>query len=161
MVSHLGTFLAVSAVVIVTPGPDTALTMRNTLFGGRGRGVLTAIGVSTGQATWALSAAVGITALIRSAQPVFTAIRLAGALYLIFLTSLLPQFAAPDAPAFVSLVSLGVAFSLMTLVWLTTYALVVARTQEFLRRPGVRRTLEILTGAALVGLALHIIWEQA
>jgi threonine/homoserine/homoserine lactone efflux protein len=28
-------FLAVSALVIVTPGPDTALTIRNSLLGGR------------------------------------------------------------------------------------------------------------------------------
>jgi len=49
-------FIAISAVVIVTPGPDTALTIRNTLLGGRGGGVATAFGVSTGQLIWALAA---------------------------------------------------------------------------------------------------------
>ena len=32
-------FLGVSLIVIVTPGPDTAITIRNALFGGRGGGV--------------------------------------------------------------------------------------------------------------------------
>ena len=39
-------FLGVSALVIVTPGQDTALVIRNTLRGGRRSGVLTAAGVS-------------------------------------------------------------------------------------------------------------------
>ena len=49
---QLGAFLALAAVVIVTPGPDTALTIRNTLFGGRAAGARTALGVATGQAVW-------------------------------------------------------------------------------------------------------------
>src|SRR5205823_6591080 len=42
-------FFGVSTLVIVTPGQDTALTIRNTLRGGRRGGVLTALGVGTGQ----------------------------------------------------------------------------------------------------------------
>jgi threonine/homoserine/homoserine lactone efflux protein len=42
------TFLGVSIVVIVAPGPDTVLTVRNTFRGGRASGVATALGVSTG-----------------------------------------------------------------------------------------------------------------
>ena len=38
MVAAIGAFLAVSAIMIVTPGPDTALTIRNTLMGGRRAG---------------------------------------------------------------------------------------------------------------------------
>jgi threonine/homoserine/homoserine lactone efflux protein len=44
MIEHLPTFLALAAVVIATPGPDTALTIRNTLAGGRRAGVATAFG---------------------------------------------------------------------------------------------------------------------
>jgi hypothetical protein len=44
MLTELAAFLAVSALVIVTPGPDTLLTIRNTLSGGRRAGVFTAIG---------------------------------------------------------------------------------------------------------------------
>jgi threonine/homoserine/homoserine lactone efflux protein len=84
-VDHLAEFLAVSAVVIVTPGPDTALTIRNTLLGDRRSGVFTALGVVTGQATWALATAVGISALLVASEPAFTAVKLLGAAYLILL----------------------------------------------------------------------------
>jgi len=78
-------FLGVSALVIVTPGQDTALTIRSTLFGGRRAGVLTALGVSTGQAVWTIAASVGITALLLASEPAFLAVKLAGAVYLVFL----------------------------------------------------------------------------
>lgn len=45
-------FLGVAVLVIVTPGQDTALTIRNTLLGGRVGSMVTAAGVATGQATW-------------------------------------------------------------------------------------------------------------
>jgi threonine/homoserine/homoserine lactone efflux protein len=48
------TFLGISAAVIVTPGPDTALTVRNTFLGGRHGGILTAVGVSAGQVVWSV-----------------------------------------------------------------------------------------------------------
>jgi threonine/homoserine/homoserine lactone efflux protein len=84
-VAHALAFLGVSAVVIVTPGPDTALTIRNSLAGGRRGGVATAAGVATGQATWTLAASLGIVALLRASQPAFLSLRLAGAAYLVWL----------------------------------------------------------------------------
>ena len=42
MPGELVGFLGVAVLVIVTPGPDTALTIRNTLLGGRGAGIATA-----------------------------------------------------------------------------------------------------------------------
>lgn len=85
MIVHFTAFLGVVVLVIVTPGPDTALTIRNTLLGGRAAGLATAAGVALGQAVWALAAAVGIAALVQTSQTAFTALRLAGAAYLIFL----------------------------------------------------------------------------
>jgi threonine/homoserine/homoserine lactone efflux protein len=78
-------FLGVSALVIVTPGQDTVLTIRNTLLGGRRGGVFTALGVSTGQAVWALATSVGLAALLAASEPAFVALRLAGAAYLVYL----------------------------------------------------------------------------
>src|SRR3990172_6746626 len=49
MLESLAAFLAVSAVVICTPGQDTALTIRNTLGGGRRSGIATAGGVGWGR----------------------------------------------------------------------------------------------------------------
>jgi threonine/homoserine/homoserine lactone efflux protein len=82
---HLAAFLGVSLVVIVTPGQDTALTIRNTLAAGRRGGVLTALGVVTGQVTWAFAASAGLSAVLLASRPLFTALRVAGAAYLVFL----------------------------------------------------------------------------
>ena len=83
--AHLAAFFGVSLVVIVTPGQDTALTIRNTLFGGRRAGVLTALGVVTGQLCWAMAASAGLAALLLASRPLFTALRIAGAAYLVLL----------------------------------------------------------------------------
>jgi threonine/homoserine/homoserine lactone efflux protein len=83
--AELAGFLAVAAVVICTPGQDTALTIRNALVGGRGSGVATAAGVALGQVCWTIAAAAGVVAVLRASQPAFTALRLAGAAYLVYL----------------------------------------------------------------------------
>jgi threonine/homoserine/homoserine lactone efflux protein len=85
VLSHIAAFLGVSAVVICTPGPDTALTVRNTLVGGRRGGLLTAVGVATGLAVWTIFAAAGVAALLRASEPAFLALRVAGSAYLIYL----------------------------------------------------------------------------
>jgi threonine/homoserine/homoserine lactone efflux protein len=84
-VAELAAFLAVALVVICTPGPDTALTVRNSLLGGRRAGTFTALGVSTGQAIWTLAASAGIAALLVASEPAFRALKLLGAAYLVWL----------------------------------------------------------------------------
>jgi threonine/homoserine/homoserine lactone efflux protein len=78
-------FIGVAVVVIVTPGQDTALTIRNTLARGRAAGVRTAAGVVSGQAVWALAASAGVAALLVASEPAFVALKFAGAAYLVFL----------------------------------------------------------------------------
>jgi threonine/homoserine/homoserine lactone efflux protein len=78
-------FVAVSAVVICTPGQDTALTIRNTLTGGRQAGISTAAGVALGQAIWTLAASAGVVAVLSASEPAFRALKLAGAAYLVVL----------------------------------------------------------------------------
>jgi threonine/homoserine/homoserine lactone efflux protein len=84
-VTELVAFLGVSAIVIATPGPDTALTIRNTLLGGRRAGIFTALGVSSGQAIWTLATAAGIAALLAASEPAFLAVKIAGSAYLVWL----------------------------------------------------------------------------
>jgi threonine/homoserine/homoserine lactone efflux protein len=78
-------FLGVAVLVIVTPGPDTAVTIRAALLGGRRGGVMTASGVVTGQACWTLAASAGITALLVASEPAFLALKFTGAAYLVYL----------------------------------------------------------------------------
>jgi threonine/homoserine/homoserine lactone efflux protein len=84
-VGELAAFLAVALVVICTPGPDTALTVRNSLLGTRRAGIFTALGVSTGQLVWTFAASIGIAALLVASEPAFQALKLVGAAYLIWL----------------------------------------------------------------------------
>lgn len=85
MIVHLPAFLGIAALVIATPGPDTALTVRNTLQGGRRGGIATAWGVVAGQAVWSMATAAGVTALLLASQAAFFALRLLGAAYLVWL----------------------------------------------------------------------------
>ena len=78
-------FLALSAVVIVAPGPDMALVGRNALFGGRRIAVSTAAGVVLGLAVWSLAASIGVAALLRRSEPAFVTLKIVGALYLVWL----------------------------------------------------------------------------
>ncbi|HKU97643.1 MAG TPA: LysE family translocator [Vineibacter sp.] len=93
-------YLGVAALVITTPGPDTAVTIRNTLLGGRTAGVFTALGVAIGQTIWALATSAGIVALLLASEPLFLAVKIAGAAYLIVLgiQSLLAVFRGDSAP---------------------------------------------------------------
>jgi threonine/homoserine/homoserine lactone efflux protein len=81
----LWAFLGISLLVIATPGPDTALTVRNTLLGGRRGGSCTAAGVAAGQAIWALATSAGLVALLVASKPVFEAVKWLGASYLVWL----------------------------------------------------------------------------
>lgn len=78
-------FLGISVLVICTPGPDTAMTIRNALLGGRSAGLATAAGVSTGLAIWALATSAGLVALLIASEPLFLAVKYAGAAYLVWL----------------------------------------------------------------------------
>jgi threonine/homoserine/homoserine lactone efflux protein len=78
-------FLGVALIVIVTPGPDTAVTIRNTLLGGRSAGVCTALGIACGQTIWSFGTSIGIGALLVASEPAFLAVKYAGAAYLAFL----------------------------------------------------------------------------
>ena len=100
MLAHAAAFLAVAALVIVTPGQDTALTIRNTLARGRRGGIDTAAGVALGQLVWALAASAGLAALLHAWEPAFVALRIAGAAYLLYLglTALRSAFARRARP---------------------------------------------------------------
>jgi threonine/homoserine/homoserine lactone efflux protein len=101
VLGQLLAFLGVALLVIIVPGPDTALTVRNALTGGRRCGVATAAGVATGQAVWTIATSVGIAELIQASEPAFLALKLAGAAYLIALgiqslwTAVRPSLADP------------------------------------------------------------------
>jgi threonine/homoserine/homoserine lactone efflux protein len=85
MLTELVAFVPVAAVVICTPGPDIALTIRTARAGGRAAGILTTAGVAIGQGVWTVAASLGRTSLLRASAPAFLALKAAGAVYLVCL----------------------------------------------------------------------------
>jgi len=78
-------FALASTLVILAPGPDSMLVMRNTMRGGRRAGWLTACGTLSGLVIWALAAALGLSALLRVSHVGYDILRFCGAAYLIWL----------------------------------------------------------------------------
>jgi RhtB (resistance to homoserine/threonine) family protein len=83
--AHLLVFIGVAAVVIVVPGPDTAVVTKNVLVHGRRAALGTSLGVSAGLSVWTLAAALGVASVLRASDVAFTVLKLIGALYLVWL----------------------------------------------------------------------------
>ena len=181
-------FVVVALVVIVSPGPDFALTVRNSLRGG---GLATALGVVTGQLVWALATAAGIAALLVASHPAFVALRIAGAAYLIWLglmalvrrggrheltprrgspyrQGLLSNLGNPKMPVFFTslLPQFGASFAALALHGVTFAALtlawlaLVARIGRVLGTGRVRRAIDVVTGVVLVAFGLRLATER-
>jgi threonine/homoserine/homoserine lactone efflux protein len=201
-------YLAVIAVLTITPGPDMVLVLRNGVRGGSEQAWATGLGCCAGIAIHATLAVLGLSAILAASSEAFNVVKLAGAAYLIYLglqalsgafrprrlkptfpdahgrlaataayrqgvisnlgnpkmaaffPSLLPQFAPGGDASFFALLALGLLFCAMTLVWLTAYALAVAKAGDLFRRPRIRRAIEGVTGAVLVALGIRLATSQ-
>lgn len=79
------TFTLAAVLIVLLPGPDTLVVLRSLLRHGRARAALTVVGVLTGLAVWVTAAALGLSALLRASENGYTALRIAGAGYLVWL----------------------------------------------------------------------------
>lgn len=93
------TFAAAAALLILVPGPDNALVVRNALRGGQRFGQATAAGVLTGLLLWAAAAALGLSALLQASRTGYDILRYAGAVYLVWLGLNSLRSRRPDAAA--------------------------------------------------------------
>lgn len=82
---HVPLFLGISALVILIPGPDTAMVTKNALLHGRPAALGTAFGVSTGLTVWTVASAVGVASIVRTSATAFTVLKTVGAVYLVWL----------------------------------------------------------------------------
>ncbi|WP_418059153.1 LysE family translocator [Pimelobacter simplex] len=78
-------FVLFAALLATAPGPDTFLTLRASVVGGRRRGLLTAAGITVAGTLQGVLAATGLGAVLAHAEPVFLAVRWAGVAYLTWL----------------------------------------------------------------------------
>jgi threonine/homoserine/homoserine lactone efflux protein len=62
--ARFGGYLVVAALLIVTPGPDTALVTRHALLAGRRAASFTTLGIGAGSILWAMASVLGIAVLL-------------------------------------------------------------------------------------------------
>jgi threonine/homoserine/homoserine lactone efflux protein len=202
-------FCAVVTLLIVTPGPDTALVVRNALRSGRRAASLSALGTGLGSAVWAAASLLGVAVLLQTSAIAFTAFKLAGAAYLGYLgvrslvasfrgeqpagspgappprrplrdrvalgqgllnnllnpkagaifVTVFPQFVVPGDAPLRMLAMLGV-FELVLLAWLNLYGFVLGGAGATALGMRLRRSLECVTGAVMIGLGLRLALER-
>ncbi len=112
--SLLAGYLLACLILVVTPGPDMAFVLGQTLSGGARRGWAATAGVYAGVGVHIVLAALGVAALVAANPALFTALRIAGALYLLWLGAQAIRAALrapePDGAAPPPAISLGAAF---------------------------------------------------
>jgi threonine/homoserine/homoserine lactone efflux protein len=78
-------FIASGILLNLTPGQDTMYILGRSLTGGRRVGIASAFGVTVGSVVHTLAAAAGLSVLLATSPLAFTAVKLGGAAYLVFL----------------------------------------------------------------------------
>jgi threonine/homoserine/homoserine lactone efflux protein len=82
---HLLAFIVVAAVLIAVPGPSVLFVVTRSLTLGRRAGIATVVGNTAGVYVQVMLVAVGVGAIVQESIAIFTAIKFAGALYLVYL----------------------------------------------------------------------------
>lgn len=85
MLDQLLVIIGVTLLVMISPGPDMIIVLRNTMLGGRGGGLRTSAGILTGNLVHISYCVVGIGWLISTSVVAFSVLRYAGAAYLVYL----------------------------------------------------------------------------
>src|SRR3954469_8069659 len=83
--AHLTAFLAAAVVLAAIPGPGMLYVLARTLAHGRSAGLRSTLGTAAGGLGHVVAAAVGLSALLMTSALAFSAVRYAGAAYLIWL----------------------------------------------------------------------------
>ncbi|MDX6203534.1 MAG: hypothetical protein QOJ83_3034 [Frankiales bacterium] len=101
MLAALLTFALAAGLIVLLPGPDTLVVLRNLVRGGRRVAALTVAGVLCGLSVWVTAAALGMAALLRASEDAYLALRIVGAVYLVWLgvQTLRARSTLPDLPA--------------------------------------------------------------
>jgi threonine/homoserine/homoserine lactone efflux protein len=204
-----GTFVIFAAAVVIAPGPDFAVVVRNSLARGRTAGFLTSLGVVASCLVQGTLAAFGVGVVIARSQPLFLAIRWAGVAYLCYLgvqallaarrddawqhdanalppprarrmaalrqgflcnitnpkvlafyLSVLPQFLGHAGTPTVDALALAYTHAVLGVFWLFALVTFLHRVRPWLQRRRVRRSLDAVTGTALIGFASALAVES-
>lgn len=183
--SHLLTFALVSLGMVLTPGPNMIYLISRSLSQGRRAGLISLGGVALGFVFYMACAALGITALLMAVPFAYDTLRIAGALYLLYLAwqVLRPGGRAPfqvrqlspDSPRklfmmgfLTNLLNPKIAIMYLSLlpqfispadqIGILTQSLVLGATQIVIS-VGVNALIAIMAGSIAVFLAGHPLWQ--
>lgn len=84
-IEQVAGFLAAAVLITLSPGPDNMMVLGVGMSRGRARGMAFGLGCAMGCLSHTLLAAIGVSALIAASPAAFTALKLAGGLYLVWL----------------------------------------------------------------------------
>ena len=205
--SVYGSYLVIVVLIVLAPGPDTMVMLKNSLSGGFRGGLLASLGIVTGNALQGSAAALGLGVVIAKSQPVFLTLKWVGAAYLVFLgvqalrfawrgdyegmaevrrgkasafrrfregflsnitnpkvlvlyLSILPQFLDPGRTTTWDALVLAYTVAVIGGLWLLALLFFVHRVRAWLKRRRVRRTLDGVTGTALIGFGAALALES-
>lgn len=205
--SLYSSYLLVVVLVVLAPGPDTVVVLKNALAGGARGGLLASFGIFVGNVIQGTAAALGLGVLIASSQPLFLTLKWVGAAYLFYLglqalfaawrgkyegledprhgrtggfrrwregflsnitnpkvlvlyLSVLPQFLDPATTTTSDALFLAYTVAVLGGIWLVILLLLAHRVREWLGKGKVRRTLDSLTGTALIGFGAALVAES-
>ncbi len=82
---NYGQFVVSAILLNLVPGSDTVYVLTRAMVGGRKKGVISALGISTGILVHTLLAALGLSVILRESALAFNIMKIAGAGYLVFL----------------------------------------------------------------------------
>jgi threonine/homoserine/homoserine lactone efflux protein len=85
MLVSLATFLVAATLIILLPGPDTLVVIRNLVRGGRRVAARTVLGVLSGLTVWVITATLGLSAVLGASHDAYLGLRIVGAAYLTYL----------------------------------------------------------------------------
>lgn len=200
-------FVFMAFMLIILPGPDTAVITKNTISKRKSAGLQTTAGTLVALLIHTMAAVFGLSALIVKSAFLFSILKYAGAVYLIylgcksilfiikkqphaadseqvnkygkesyfrqgFLTNLLnpkvavffltflPQFAGKGDHAFFEFLTLGLTYTLLTMIWFFFYIYLIHFVSDFMKKPSTIKAVEGVTGGVLILFGLKLALEK-
>ncbi|NIK59707.1 LysE family translocator [Kribbella shirazensis] len=163
-IGQLAGFAGATVVLVGMPGPNNLYISLRSLTQGRRAGVVSALAVETGTLVYIVVTALGLAALVQASPTLFTAITVAGALYLAYLGLRLLRAPASHVDAGIQAAPLGRVFRdgvVVNLLNPKAALFFLAFLPQFTTRgadPGQLRTEMVVLGVGtlLIGLALDL-----
>src|SRR5215212_5444 len=157
--TQLALYVTAALVLAVAPGPGIFYVAARTLAGGRAEGVASSFGTGLGGMVHVLAGSLGVSAIVLASAELFTALKLIGAAYLIWIGLRTFQSARRDkpiGPAGESAVLGFVAVALNTLADLVVAFAASGIREGATARPALVRRLREASGAAMIALGFGL-----